>query len=219
MMKLSTKIALGVFVLGIIIIGGYIYLVFNGNPIIEHKLSLEEKAYAESKYGIKVKIINSEYNFKEGSYQTTLKSANQPAFLVYQEVQPGGKKAFMDTYPEVVIWTKELKEQTFPTIKNLFNDASKIDISVPTGSDYTFKDGQIPSFRETENIPYQIDLTLNKKYTENENKRIFEMIDFLKKEEFRYGIIFVRFQDKTINIPAEDIKNINSESNIKAFIL
>jgi hypothetical protein len=217
-MKLSTKIALSIFLVGIIVIGSYIYLVFNGNPLTEHKISLQEKAYAENKYGTKVRIVESDYNFKDGSYQTTLKPAGHPSFLVYQSVQPGGKKDFQDTYPEA-LWTKELKDKTFPTIKNLFQEAGKIDISVPVDPDYPFKGNKIPSYKQTHKIPFQIDLTVTSNYTKSDNKRIFEMIDFLKKEDFSYGFIFVRYQDKTINIPADDLDRVQSKNDVSNFIL
>jgi hypothetical protein len=179
---------------------------------------LKEKTYAENKYGIKVNIISSDYNFKEGSYDTTLQPINTTdiTFLVYQRVQLGGEKAFQDSYPEA-LWGKELNDITLPTIKKLFSDARQIEINISAGSDYSLQGNHIPSYKEVEKVPYQIDLTIENNYQSNENKRIFNMIEFLKKEGFPFGIIFVRYQNKTIYISAEDLNNIQSENDISSY--
>lgn len=218
-MKQKVKMAFSIFFIGIPGLATFLYLYIYGNPILRHSIGLKEQVYAEKKYGVDVNVVETSYNYKASSYEATLKPIDSasPAFLVYQDDQPGGKKRFKDTYREAM-WEKDIKDYTKPVIKKIFPDAQKIKIVVPIGSQYSLPDGQIPPYIEMETVPYQMELTIGNDYQESENSRIYNFIAFLKKNNMSFGTVLLKYPFNSIFIDESEWSNIKTENDITKFV-
>lgn len=227
---MKKKIALGLFLVAIIVVCLYLFISLFGNPIKKYTVSQELLNKLEEKYDEKFILVKSTYYWKVGTYggvyQPEKNKNIQFTAEKYQTVN------FSDYYPEE-IWLYEMEKELIPKAKEIFFDYDQVEASTVwgIGSDEV-KEGSIPTYKDISNDnALQIIIRAKVAYSdvnrEEVEQKIFTLVQFLKEKTNTVGLM-VAFdspegaankEDGFYNIAGVNIRDISNVSDINKYFI
>lgn len=233
--------------LGVIIIFGiWLYTMFNGTPWGKYFFKVEATKYIKQKYPlIEIQIKGVQYSFKNSglfdrSYSAVASPTKNPKmfFKIYKMRNSNTNKYnFTDNYL-VDLWEYEVESELDPFVKKFFSNEDRVYIEIDRNIDpFNFIDdkGNTPEFvkiRDKLKGKIEIVLVINRSFdgnqSEEEYKKIFECIKFIKEKNYAPDVLRISFyptKDETYNksVKFEIIKqkliDVKSSPDVEKFKL
>ncbi len=232
-MKTSIKIMLGIALAAMILIVGYLYILFNGVPWKKLQVAEEIEKHIENKYNTDVKVVDKYYNFKFGSYGATFQAQVDNMGFTFDTEKTDGK--YYDYFVEA-LWASQLKADSEPIIKQSFK-------SLPIESyDYHFtygianalhiKSDHIPNYK-TVNSDLVLVIRLKNYWSEETKKKgiieTYTFIQELKKNGIDNIGLSIQYKEKekepqkwkfySISFDPGDLKKVQTEKDVENYLM
>lgn len=203
----------------VIIIALIIIFLIMGNPIERVEFKKEVKNYLSETYSnMNMRIDSIDYSFKEGDFSATVLSDKGIVFLVYEN----NIRKLDDNYVSSV-WINEI--QTAATKKTEEIVGSKVDVVVDifiNGKEIVKNVKNIPSYSNVEGkVSSSATLSVTAAFSDNKAySQIMDIIRWIKENKY-YAETYFDSRDGSISIriPPAELDKIDSEDDIKKFII
>lgn len=195
-----------------VVIGMFIYFLFNGNPVERYKTRGKTINYLAQKYpNTKFEVEKTFFNFKDGNYGAKVKAENkmQTEFYVNFHKKQNAKDDYIENF-----FSQELNLKIEPKVRKIIANAStSIQIFLKEGSKYNENSEFSKDMKD-------LDIFLTVKWKDEKiSKEIFakecvEVVNLLKDEEFNLNDYFFSCSDVKNGDFVVDIGK-NGMSNVK----
>jgi hypothetical protein len=187
------KIILIAFLAIVLVMGGIIYLAFNGNPIERYKTRGKAINYLAEKYpNTKFKIEKTFFNFKDGNYEAKVKAENKMGTEFYVNFYKNNN--VKDNYIDKKL-SQELNFVIAPKVRKIIVNANiSTEIFLKEGSNYNENSDFSKEMKD-------LDIFLTIKWEEEKiSKEIFakecvDVVNLLKAEGFKLNNYFFSCND------------------------
>jgi hypothetical protein len=209
------KWILSIFVVILIVIGGYFYVEFNGLPWKRYTVANELKEYIEKKYTIKTSIKDRYYNFKNGGYGVQLYETEKGENFSFTVVKVG--ETIEDYYPEHV-WSWQINDDINPIVEKYMTNVDKHTSHPIHGTGYD-NNGVVPHYKETKGISLTYNIFLKEVNEEVLLTELFNVIEEMKGKEILNVELYVSTLSletnfTSIDIPEGEIEKIKKKEDI-----
>ncbi|GGE59178.1 hypothetical protein [Priestia taiwanensis] len=218
------KWVLGILLTGIIIVGVYFYIGFNGLPWKAQDTANEIQMHLENKYSIKTSIKDTYFNFKQGTYGAYFyEDGKDKTFQFHAEKTHSGIE---DTYGKEV-WFWQIENDLNPIVQKHMSNLNTYEATHTHGPGYT-GDTNITHYKNAgQTFNYRI--VLNKPWDKLDEQIIYEellqVVKEIKTKEIKNVDIELaptstqHSDSKSIHIPDFAIKHIKTKEDILEYIV